>query len=575
MLTFKKFILEGGNITFGKKGDPNAPTAAPFPVTARTRAKVRDELHGALSSIHDSFHKETGEHLFGKDKDRLHDATAFSGSSHDLMGHHISHEEFAKYKPSVGDVDVQVTKEHKDKLATHLQPGDKHGNFTVVGVKKHGAETSVGLRHNDTGHVHQIDFEGVSHPGSEADRFLHSSSWSDTKAGIKGAHHKILINAVGGETHKFSLTHGLRSRTDESDPGVQHPTQVSQKLFGDKADHENIHSFQGVTQLIKKHIPKEQHQAIYDKFKSGISTKKDMDHGPALEHLRRHLGVKDTELNEAAEAQDTSEDPETTTNYKLAGQKIFDKSGLSPREKHVFVRIEIHGHTAAAVAKDLNISPIRVYQIRNKAHRRMTEYMRKNNIQRQDIFEEAEQHAHVAFMGASPHTHMGHHIDVVGGMGAGNKFVGLSGKSDVFSDKEREDIANKQSDGAAEFKVEKSAGQTVGRAFKSMQGSGKKILHLHFGHDRKEMAERLKSSIEAGKIPELEGEKPDAVHIHYPKDEDRSHGMSGTKMRTAAGSRDLETYKKHLGPNFSDKEAKSLMDRTRVGLLAGKIKVKR
>lgn len=521
MLGFKKFIAEGGNITFGKKGDPNAPQAAPFPVTAKTRGHIRGEMHTALGSIHDTFHKATGKHLFGKDKQRLHDATAFSGSSHDLMGHHVSHEEFAKHKPTVGDVDVQVSKEHKDALAQHLQPGHKHGNFTVVGVKKHGDETSVGLKHNDTGHVHQVDFEGVKHPGSESDRFLHSSNWEDTKAGIKGAHHKILINAVGGEKHKFSISHGLRSRTDESDPGVQHPTQVAHKLFGPKADESKIHSFQGVTQLIKKHVPAEQHQTIYDKFKSGVASKKDTDHGPALAHLRHHLGVHDSELSEGLR------DPEDNPCWKG-----YEPVGTKKK----------NGKTVP------NCVPVN---------------------------EEAEQHAHVAFMGASPHTHMGHHIDVVGGMGHGKKFVGLSGKSDVFSDKEREDIANKQSGGDAHFKVEKSAGQTVGRAFHSMTGSGKKNLHLHFGHDRKEMAERLKSSIEAGKIPELEGHKPDAVHIHYPKDEDRSHGMSGTKMRTAAESGDLDTYKKHLGPNFSDKEAKSIMDRTRVGLMARKIKVKR
>jgi hypothetical protein len=51
--------------------------------------------------------------------------------------------------------------------------------------------------------------------------------------------------------------------------------------------------------------------------------------------------------------------------------------------------------------------------------------------------------------------------------------------------------------------------------------------------------------------------------------------MSGTKMRTAVSTGDTETFKKHLGPNFSDKEAKGIMDRTRVGLMAGKIKVKR
>lgn len=486
MLRFRSFIVEGGNVKVGPKGQE--VSAAPFPVTAKNRAARRTDIHSALGAIHDAFHAEHGEHLFGKDKAHLKTGHAYTGSTHDLMGSHVEHAEFAKHKPSVGDVDTQVSKEHKDKLASTLKPGAKFGKYTVVGTKKHGNEISAVMKH-ENGEHHQFDFQGVHNPGSESERFLHSSSWEDTKAGIKGAHHKMLLNAVGGEKHKFSITHGLRSRTDENDAGATHPREVAHKLFGSSANESDIRSFHGVTQLIKKHIPKEQHQAIYDKFKSSVATKKDTDHGPALAHLRKHLGVKD------------------------------------------------------------NVS--------------------------ESINEETEQHAHVAFMGASPHTHMGHHIDVVGGMGQGKKFVGLSGKSDVFSDKEREDIANKQSAGKAEFKVEKSAGQTVGRAFHSMKGKGKKILHLHFGHDRKDMAERLKSSIEAGKIPELEGHKPDEVHLHFPKDEDRSHGMSGTKMRTAASTSDLNTYKKHLGPNFSDKEAKSIMDRTRVGLMSGKIKVKR
>jgi hypothetical protein len=485
-IRFKSFIVEGGNVKVGPKGSETS--AAPFSVTAKNRGQKRNDIHHALGSIHDAFHKEHGEHLFGHGQEHLHAGHIYSGSTHDLMDKNISHEEFAKHKPSVGDVDVQVTQDHKNKLESTLKAGHRFGKYTVAGTKKHGNEISAVMKH-DNGEHHQFDFQGVKHPGSESERFLHSSSWHDTKAGIKGAHHKILINAVGGDKHKFSITHGLRSRTDDSDPGKTHPTEVAHHMFGHKADHTQIHSFQGVTSLIKKHVPKEQHQAIYDKFKSSVQSQKGTDHEPALSHLRKHLGVKDTVSESLTEA--------------------------------------------------------------------------------------AEQHAHAAFMGASPHTHMGHHTDVVGGMGHGKKFVGLSGKSDVFSDKEREDIANKQSDGKAEFKVEKSAGMTVGRAFHSMKGPGKKVLHLHFGHDRKEMAERLKSSIEAGKIPELQGHKPDAVHIHYPKDENRSHGMSGTKMRTAATESDLPTYKKHLGSNFSDKEAKSIMDRTRVGLMAGKIKVKR
>ena len=702
MIRFKQFILEGGNITFGKKGDVNAPQAAPFPVTAKTRGHVRDEIHGALASIHNSFHKATGEHLFGKDRQRLHDASAFTGSSHDLMGHHVSHEEFANHKPMVGDVDAQVSKEHKDALATHLQAGQQHGNFTVVGVKKHGDETSVGLKHNDTGHIHQVDFEGVKHPGSESDRFLHSSNWSDTKAGIKGAHHKILINAVGGDKHKFSISHGLRSRTDDSDPGAQHPTDVSKRLFGPKADHSNIHSFQGVTQLIKKHIPAEQHQAIYDKFKSSLAGKKDMDHAPALNHLQKHLGVKDSELSESLdqdirEAKATpcgrcgtthvppsqggtcpalkkkkldeaglwdnihakrkriksgsgermrkpgSEGAPTKQNFRDASETVNEGYDVNSKHYKALTDLDLNtknrdmttkldgygplnpmdkkgskafweekakmwnttteaamearcGNCAAfnqspAIMKKMaeglgpagekiqdlaNLGFCELFEFKCAGTRTCNKWLVNGPIINEDVTSSNdEQHAHVAFMGASPHTHMGHHIDVVDGMGAGKKFVGLSGKSDVFSDKEREDIANKQSGGTAQFKVEKSAGQTVGRAFDSMKGSGKKILHLHFGHDRKEMAERLKSSIEAGKIPELNGEKPHAVHIHYPSDEGRSHGMSGTKMRTAAENNDVDTYKKHMGPNFSDKEAKSIMGRTRVGLLAGKIKVKR
>jgi hypothetical protein len=263
-------------------------------------------------------------------------------------------------------------------------------------------------------------------------------------------------------------------------------------MFGHNANHHDIHSFHGVTQLIKKHKSPEEKQAIYNKFKASVSNMKGMDHEPALAHLRHHLGVKD-EIKES-------------------------------------------------------------------------------------VNEQAEQHAHMSYLGASPHTHMGHHQDVGGSMDsapAGKKFIGLSGKSDAFSDKEREDIANKQSGGNIEFKTENSPGHAIARAYKSMKGSGKKILHLHFGHDRKDFAERLKGSIEAGKIPELEGNKPDEVRLHFPKDENRSHGMSGTKMRTAATQSDLSTYKKHLGPNFSDKEAKGIMDRTRIGLMAGKIKVKR
>lgn len=482
-----RLVLEGGNIKVGEV------SAAPFSVTSKNRGERRSDIHQALGSIHDAFHAEHGQHLFGDNQQHLRTGHAFTGSTNDLMGHHVSHEEFAKYKPTVGDVDVQVKHDHKEKLGSTMTPGRRFGKYTVVGTKKHGNEISAVMKH-DNGEHHQFDFQGVHHPGSESDRFLHSSNWTDTKAGIKGAHKNMLLNAAGGDKHKFSITHGLRSRTDAADAGVTHPTEVSHRLFGREADHSQIHSFHGVTQLIKKHIPEEQHQAVYDKFKEAQAKNKGLDFKPALEHLRKHLNVKDS-VNEQYLMESTS-----------------------------------------------------------------------------------DQHAHLSFLAASPHPHEGHRQDIGGSMDAapaGKKYIGLSGKSDVFSDKEREDIANRQSGGKIEFKTEKSPGQTIARAFNSMSGSGKKVLHLHFGHDRKPFAEGLKKSIETGKIPELEGNKPDEVHIHYPEGEERPHGLSGTRMRAAAEENNFAVYKKHMGPNFSDKFIRSTMNRTRVGLMAGKIKVKR
>jgi hypothetical protein len=66
MKSFKSFLNEGGNIKVGPKGQETS--AAPFPIHPHTRAERRNDVHTALSKIHDAFHKQHGEHLFGADK---------------------------------------------------------------------------------------------------------------------------------------------------------------------------------------------------------------------------------------------------------------------------------------------------------------------------------------------------------------------------------------------------------------------------------------------------------------------------------------------------------------------------
>lgn len=491
MKLFKDFIAEGGNIKV--KTASGEVAAAPFKV--KNRSQQTGDIKDALKSIHDSFHKEHGEHLFGENHKALKSGSAFAGSTRSLMDKTIPDREFAKHKPSVGDVDVQVLHEHKAKLGSHLTPGKRFGKYTVVGTKKHGNEISAVMKH-DNGEHHQFDFEGVHYHNGEptkGEQFLHSAHWEDTKKGIKGLHHKILLNAAGLEKTKFSITHGLRSRTDESDKGVSEPEQVSKKLFGPKANHQDVHSFTGVASLIKKHIPAEHHQAIYDKFKAGLEKIKDTDHKPALEHLRNTLGVKDS-IKEAAEEQHTSVIP---------------------------------------------------------------------------------------MVGFSPISHMGHAADLGSTLSKlpGTKHVGISNKADVFSPEERKGILERQwGKNKVNVLPVTGAGESIRKAHDSLKGPGKKVLHILVGHDRKSFAEGLKKSLEDGKVKEMEGRHFDEIHIHHPEDTERSHGMSGTKMRAAAiddSENGKKEFHRHLGDMFTRAESNKIKSKVKAGITSGKIALKR
>lgn len=491
---FKFFLKEGGNIKVKGVGGQEVG-ASPFKPTPKVRENLQKDLPAALHQLHHSFHQATGEHLFGPHGKAINNKSMYVGSTRQFMDNSIGHDEFHRHKKEVGDFDMLVPSEHKDALYDHAKEGSKFGKFTVVGRKRHGTETSLLMRHEDTGHIHQMDFVASKYEHgepTEGERFAKSSDWEDTKKGIKGAHHKILLNSVGLNRYKFSVANGLTSRTDESEKSTKEPHEVAHRLFGNEADVDKIHSFHGVSDLIKRHVPKQQHQEIYDKFKNSLKSVK-ADHTSALDHLRKTLGVKDTVSEQ-----------------------------VSPEEK--------------------------------------------------------EHHVHVTYMGASPITHQGHYEDIGGSMmraRKGKMIVGLSGKTKLYTDKQREQIGERQWGGNAKFRVSPSAGETVAHAFHSLPKTGKKILHLHFGHDRRKDTERLKQVLESGGIREMNGEQFDAIHIHYPPDENRSHGFSGTAMRTAAKNGDIEEFHRHLGSNFTRAEAKEHMNKFRRGLASGEIVIKR
>lgn len=308
MLSFKQFILtEGGNIK------ANGHSAEPIQIPHGQRKAVQKDIHAVAKAVGDSYYKAHGEHLFGKDHKALTTGSAYAGSTHHTMDKNISDTEFhhgmtkpGKPHPESGDVDLKVPHHTLDKLQAHLDQhiGKKFGPYTLLGTKKGAGQRHAIMQHNKTKAKHQIDFEGSDYEKDEpskGDQFTHSSNWHDRKAGIKGAHHKILINAAGRDKHVFSPQYGLGNRANKLPPSKQtdrtkDPKEVAKRLFGAKADHEKIHSFHGVTDLIKNHVKPEHHQEIYNKFKerTGSSDVKDaFSHEHALNHLRKHLDVHD------------------------------------------------------------------------------------------------------------------------------------------------------------------------------------------------------------------------------------------------------------------------------------------
>jgi hypothetical protein len=491
--TFGQFLLaEGGNISV------EGGSAAPFVVTARNRSQRQADIHGALSDLHDQFHKETGEHLFGKKKSGLSSGSTYAGSTRSLMDENLPHKAVADAMPTTGDVDAQMHHDHKNQMAKFLFPGRLIGKYMVVGTKKHGNEVSAVMKH-ENGEHHQFDFEGVhtdpkTGEPTPGEQFLHSANFSDRQRGIKGLHHKVLLNAIASANNqKFSITHGLRSRDSaKDDPGISDPSEVTSALFGPKADASKVHSFQGLSELIRDHVHPDHHAAIYQKFADSVSKMKGADHSKAIAHIGKTLGIQNP-INEEAE--------------------------------------ETH-HTSV-----------------------------------------------VPLTGFSPISHMGHAKDLGGAMAKlpGTKHVGISAKSDVYSPKERADILARQWGGKKKVAthVVGSAGETIRAAHDSLPEGGRKVLHLLVGHDRADWAHGLKKSLEAGKIKEMGEKKFDEIQIHHPEDSDRSHGMSGTNLRTASSKGDVEEVHRHLGPMFSRQEAARHADRIKKAIESGKLKVKR
>lgn len=196
----------------------------------------------------------------------------------------------------IGDIDIQIPTANKEWLRELLKHRNIYGNWTIIGTKAHGNEISVLITSSPymtyggtvlTGHnVHQIDFQFVDDPGSATQIFLHSSPWFDLINGFKGAHHKILLNAIGLDEYKFSITHGLRRRDTEEVIPLE---QYGQALFSYYGIVNCWSSFIELNSAIIKYLNKEKQVEIFNKFVDHCDSLKHLDSEKAIDYLRKSI----------------------------------------------------------------------------------------------------------------------------------------------------------------------------------------------------------------------------------------------------------------------------------------------
>ena len=394
MLSFKKFILEGGNLPIPHLGNRVSDSVD----TSRREEEV-PHFHEFFNSVDSAFTKQHGHSLFGNS---LKTGSAFAGSSKPYMDtKNVSTEKFKKVKPSMGDFDVQTPEEHKEKVKQFLSAnkGNTFGKFKIIHTAS-GAQNHAIVQHTDTGKHHQIDFEPVEYDKEKQEptafsQLAHNSHINDMEQGLKGVWHKKLLGATlhahstpgiisttkgagknKAETreegnyapHSFSVDKGVRSRYEQIDTHqgkpvvkeIKKPEESSYtrdlptiyghmfKRKGSEEDINDLHHFGGVVNQIKKHIPEQNHQHIINKFAEGlwhhnsqaisVDPKEDQKHkDKAYEEIKKHFPGQVSNIDKHIQQQRKEYYDQNNPKYKFKSPKpIDDDSGIkeSQEEEH-------------------------------------------------------------------------------------------------------------------------------------------------------------------------------------------------------------------------------------------------
>lgn len=297
MLTFKQFILEGGNYK----------SAQSINLKEIKRSIVKDSIESFLQELNSNLNIWYSKTLEKK--------LMLSGSTALLFNQNVSDEDLIKFHPIIGDIDTMVDLNKESQILKNLK---SLPNYKLISFKKTSGQiiTLWKIKISDKEYDLQLDLELVEYKDSKPtdwSTFAHSSTPEDLVKGIKGVWSKLLIRAISakdGLPNKlaFSVSRGLRNKFDSdgkllSTSDSEYITDINkilQMLFGVNKDFNSIEikaasSFVGLINLIKKYVKtNEEIKNIYDAFLYSLYSEKGLKlykTDPARDKEEKQLAV--------------------------------------------------------------------------------------------------------------------------------------------------------------------------------------------------------------------------------------------------------------------------------------------
>ena len=193
------FDMGGNALINGERSERIDFSASEGAYGAASRQQFKTDLVNLIHAIDNAVYAEYGAFMpfqtIGINRPEFDPMNVVSGSTRFLFDGNIDDSEFLRIKPSMGDVDLMISK------TARLDPlwDIEDQPFVLVAMKEDSSQAITIWRYIRTGKNVQIDLERAHFTNgvpSDWDRFIRTSSWDDQKFGVRGVFHKWILRAA-------------------------------------------------------------------------------------------------------------------------------------------------------------------------------------------------------------------------------------------------------------------------------------------------------------------------------------------------------------------------------------------